>query len=77
MRRPCGATTVRLDDHVTVVWAWTGRNIILDETLTVIGILLDIALMLGVHLISFILPWWNTLTNLYVTYGKLCIIIIM
>ncbi len=32
-RRPCGATTVRRDDRAAVGWAWTGRNLILDEAL--------------------------------------------
>ena len=32
-RRPRGATTVRRDDRTAVGWAWTGRNLILDEAL--------------------------------------------
>ena len=33
MRRPCGTTTVRRDNRAAVSWAWTGRNLILDEAL--------------------------------------------
>ena len=36
-RRPCGATTARRDDRAAVGWAWTGRNLILDEALDVIN----------------------------------------
>ena len=32
-RRPRGATTARRDDRTAVGWAWTGRNLILDEAL--------------------------------------------
>ena len=31
--RPRGATTARRDDRAAVGWAWTGRNLILDEAL--------------------------------------------
>ena len=31
--RPCSATTARRDDRAAVGWAWTGRNVILDEAL--------------------------------------------
>ena len=31
--RPRGAMTARCDDRVAVGWAWTGRNLILDEAL--------------------------------------------
>ncbi len=31
--RPRGATTARRDDRTAVGWAWTGRNLILDEAL--------------------------------------------
>ena len=31
--RPRGATTTRRDDRAAVGWAWTGRNLILDEAL--------------------------------------------
>ncbi len=34
-RRPRGATTARRDDRAAVGWAWTGRNLILDEALPV------------------------------------------
>ena len=32
--RPRGATTARRDDRAAVGWAWTGRNLILDEALS-------------------------------------------
>ena len=32
-RRPRGVTTARRNDCVAVGWAWTGRNLILDEAL--------------------------------------------
>ena len=32
-RRPSGVTTERRDDRAAVGWAWTGRNLILDEAL--------------------------------------------
>ena len=32
-RRPRGVTTARRDDRAAVGWAWTGRNLILDEAL--------------------------------------------
>ena len=31
--RPRGMTTARPDDRAAVGWAWTGRNLILDEAL--------------------------------------------
>ena len=31
--RPRGTTTARRDDRAAVGWAWTGRNLILDEAL--------------------------------------------
>ena len=34
-RRPRGATTARCDDRAAVGWAWTGRNLILDEALII------------------------------------------
>ena len=36
--RPRAATTARRDDRAAVGWAWTGRNLILDEALPVAGV---------------------------------------
>ena len=36
--RPHGLTTARRDDRAAVGWAWTGRNLILDEALAAVNV---------------------------------------